>query len=189
MFEIPNLWFLLDPSVHQTNTCLWIINIALTMSSGVFLRCLSFGLGRLGCWPSEVHLRFQLHKNSKKERPGCGMAQWLNTHRHVKTLGSIPSTIQKDKWKNRWRTCGLASVCPHTHTSSWESLLQETVEPVSFQTWFNKTKYLDLRKRILNFWLNMVSKAKMSTSHDTRSPSVISVHGRLLRAQAAWTAC
>lgn len=49
MFEIPNLWFLLDPSVHQTNTCLWIINIALTMSSGVFLRCLSFGLDRSGC--------------------------------------------------------------------------------------------------------------------------------------------
>lgn len=66
------------------------------------------------CWLSEGHRRFQLHNNNKKEGPGCVMAQWLNPDGPVKTLGPIPITAQKDKWKNRPRAWRLASVCPHT---------------------------------------------------------------------------
>lgn len=55
MFEIPDLWLLLDPSGHQmsavcsdTEVLSGRTDTALTMAFGIFPRCLSFGLSLLG---------------------------------------------------------------------------------------------------------------------------------------------
>lgn len=119
MFEIPGLWLLFDLRVHQMSAvCSDTEVLSGRTDNGLWnlseVSVFWLVLARSCWWPSEGHRRFQLHNNSKKEGPGCAMAQWLNTDGPVKTLGPNPITAQKDKWKNRPRAWRLASMCPHT---------------------------------------------------------------------------
>lgn len=131
-FEVLNLWFLLYPGIHQTRALGWLTwhwYIPLKSFWGICPLAPICHV-RLPASQGSSKVSATQQQQERKEGQDCGTAQWLSTHRHVKTLGSITSTTRKDNLKNGLRMCGLAPVGPYT--LSWERLLQKTAQLVSF---------------------------------------------------------